>query len=60
MEMTAQDIVTLISNIGFPIVCCGILFYTQNKILTSLQEKLNENGKNIEKLLEDFKEEIRK
>ncbi len=60
MEMTAQDIVTLISNIGFPIVCCGILFYTQNKILTSLQEKLNENGKNIEKLLDDFRQEMNK
>lgn len=60
MEMTAQDIVTLISNIGFPIVCCGILFYTQNKILTSLQEQLNENGKNIEKLLDDFRQEMNK
>lgn len=60
MEMTAQDIISLISNIGFPIVCCGVLFYTQAKVLSSLEDKLNENGKNIEKLLDDFRQEMNK
>lgn len=25
--MTAQDIMTLITTVGFPIVCCGALFW---------------------------------
>lgn len=60
MEMTAQDIISLISNIGFPIVCCVVLFYTQAKVLSGLEDKLNENGKNIEKLLDDFRQEMNK
>lgn len=60
MEMTAQDIISLISNIGFPIVCCGVLFYTQEKILSSLEDKMNEIGNNIEKLLDDFRQEMNK
>lgn len=25
--MTVQDVITLITTVGFPIVCCGVLFW---------------------------------
>lgn len=40
--MDSNDIVQLISNLGFPIVCCGVLFYTQNKFLKEIQEDIKE------------------
>lgn len=40
--MNSNDIVQLISNLGFPIVCCGVLFYTQNKFLKEIQEDVKE------------------
>jgi len=33
-----ENIVTLISNVGFPIACCVILFIQQNKLITTLNE----------------------
>lgn len=33
-----DQIVQLISNVGFPIACCIILFYQQNKLTTTLNE----------------------
>ena len=36
MEM--DSIVTLISNVGFPIACCCVLFYLNNKLTTTLAE----------------------
>lgn len=42
MQMNSNDIVQLISNLGFPIVCCGVLFYTQSKFLKEIQEDIKE------------------
>ena len=40
--MTVQDIVTLISGVGFPIVMCGVLCFFINKrterYLTSIED----------------------
>lgn len=33
-----EQIIQLISNVGFPIACCIILFMQQNKLTTTLHE----------------------
>ena len=33
-----DQIITLISNVGFPIACCVFLFMQQNKLTTTLSE----------------------
>ena len=33
-----QDIITLISNVGFPIACCVFLFKQHNKLTNTLTE----------------------
>lgn len=36
--MEFQDIVNAISTVGFPIVCCGVLFKLQNNLNKTLQD----------------------
>ena len=36
-----ESIVQLISNVGFPIACCIVLFLQQNKLTTTLSEISN-------------------
>lgn len=36
-----ESIVQLISNVGFPIACCIVLFMQQNKLTTTLSEISN-------------------
>ena len=36
-----QDIVTLITNVGFPIACCVVLFYEQKTLVKTLGELTN-------------------
>lgn len=38
--MNANDITTLISSLGFPIVCCGALFYANIKQNSAWQETI--------------------
>lgn len=33
-----DDIISLISNVGFPIACCVVLFMQQNKLTKTLTE----------------------
>lgn len=35
--MEIQDIVNLITNVGFPIVCCGVLFKLQSDLNSTLK-----------------------
>ena len=35
--MEIQDVVNLITNVGFPIVCCGVLFKLQNELNNTLK-----------------------
>lgn len=57
--MDANDITTLISSVGFPIVCCLIMFYlvyTLNNSFRSeikeLTETINENILTLQKILD--------
>ena len=35
--MEIQEVVNLITNVGFPIVCCGVLFKLQNDLNSTLK-----------------------
>ncbi len=35
-----EDFITLISNFGFPIACCGVLMWYINKLQEQFQEQL--------------------
>lgn len=55
--MTANDIVNLISTVGFPIVMCGVLLYyimTLNKknddTIKGLSDTINQNSKVLTEL----------
>lgn len=55
--MTANDIVNLISTVGFPIVMCGVLLYyimTINKknddTIKGLSDTINQNSKVLTEL----------
>lgn len=41
--MELADILTAISTVGFPIVCCGALFWFMNKTQKENTEALNNN-----------------
>ncbi|MCQ2211510.1 MAG: hypothetical protein MJZ34_14600 [Paludibacteraceae bacterium] len=49
MEM--NTIVTLIGSLGFPIVCCGAMFWYINTTMKQFTETMNQNTKMIEKLV---------
>ena len=36
--MEFQDIMSAITNVGFPIVCCGVLFKLQNNLNATLKD----------------------
>lgn len=36
--MEFQDIISAITNVGFPIVCCGVLFKLQNNLNATLKD----------------------
>ena len=38
---TINIITTLISNVGFPIACCVVLFWQNNKLRDSLDKNTN-------------------
>lgn len=46
--MTMQDIMTAISTVGFPIVCCGVLFYQNWKEDNAHKEEMNQITKALE------------
>ena len=44
--MDYNAIMQAISTVGFPIVCCGVLFYQNDKLrqtIDSLKDTINEN-----------------
>ena len=44
--MDYNALMQAISTVGFPIVCCGVLFYQNDKLRTtidSLKDTINEN-----------------
>lgn len=62
--MDTTSIVTLISNVGFPIVACGAMFFMMNKQnerheseMNKMRESLDNNTKAINMLAEKLKDE---
>ena len=53
-----EQILTIISNVGFPIACCIILFNQQNKLTNTLHEISNTMTK-ITMRLDDIEEAVR-
>lgn len=58
--MSPQDIVQIISTVGFPIVVAGALFWYIVKESGETRKVLSENTKVIAQLLEHFKKEDNK
>lgn len=63
--MTVNDIITLISSVGFPIVCCVVLFWFMYKVnnqhsedMQRITETINENTQVLIKLAERLGEDI--
>lgn len=49
--MDANAIASLVGSLGFPIVCCGALFWYQNKTMKEFSEK-------IEKVVKELSQSI--
>lgn len=54
--MNANDIVSIIGSLGFPIVACVGMFYLYNSSLKDFTATLNEIVIQIKELREDIKE----
>lgn len=50
--MDYNAIITLVGSLGFPIVCCGALFFQQNKFMKEMADRIEttmkENAKQTE------------
>lgn len=51
--MDANTIMQLIGSLGFPIVCCGALFWQQNKVMSEFSERME---KKIDELSDSIKD----
>lgn len=45
--MDANAIASLVGTLGFPIVCCGALFWYQNKTMKEFSEKIEKAVKEL-------------
>lgn len=45
--MDPNAIASLVSSLGFPIVCCGALFWYQNKTMKEFSEKIEKAVKEL-------------
>lgn len=55
--MDLSTVMSAISTVGFPIVCCGVLFYQNNKLvetITNLKETIADNTTAIKILLNEI------
>lgn len=58
--MDFNAVMSAISTVGFPIVCCGVLFYQNNKLsetLGELKETLTENTTMLKIITSELKGE---
>lgn len=56
--MDYNAIMQAVSTVGFPIVCCGVLFYQNNKLsetISELKDTLVENTTILKMLSENMK-----
>lgn len=58
--MDPNAIASLVGSLGFPIVCCGALFWYQNKTMKEFSEKNEENIKEMSKSVSQSTEAILK
>lgn len=57
--MDFNSIMQAVSTVGFPIVCCGVLFYQNNKLtetIGELKDTLTENTTILKMISSKFKE----
>lgn len=54
--MDANDIVTIIGSLGFPIVACVGMFYLYDRTLKNFTNVLNDIANEIKELREELKE----
>lgn len=45
--MGPNEITSLVGSLGFPIVCCGALFWYQNKTMKEFSEKIEQAVKEL-------------
>ena len=50
--MTPNEIMQLISTVGFPIVCCGALFYYTTTVQKELTDSINRMNETMKIILE--------
>ena len=58
--MDFNVIMQAVSTVGFPIVCCGVLFYQNSKLtqtISDLKNTLTENTTMLKILVDAMKEE---
>lgn len=51
--MDPNAIASLVGSLGFPIVCCGALFWYQNKTMKEFSEKIENNLKELSKSIQE-------
>lgn len=59
MNFDVNDITQLINSVGFPIVCCGILFWNNFKLTTTITE-LTTTLKLIDERIEKLENKLQK
>lgn len=57
--MDANDIVTIIGSLGFPIVACVGMFYLYDRTLKDFTSTLDDIANEIKELREELKELIK-
>lgn len=51
--MDPNAIASLVGSLGFPIVCCGALFWYQNKTMKEFSEKIENSLKELSKSIQN-------
>lgn len=51
--MDLNVLASLVGSLGFPIVCCGALFWYQNKTMKEFSDKIENNLKELSKSIQD-------
>lgn len=57
--MSMQDIVTIISTVGFPIAMCVYLVWFQNTTMKEMLNTINKNTEAINKMIERLDREVK-
>lgn len=51
--MDPNELASLVGSLGFPIVCCGALFWYLNKTMEKFFDKIENNLKELSKSIQD-------